>query len=163
MRPLTKLALAGLLAMASSALAAGGDPQRGAQLAMQGDGSGAPCLACHGADGAGNDAAGFPRLAGLDADYLAKQMLDYNAGKRVSPIMQPNIDNFDEQQLRDLAAYYASLPAPASAAPANVSDAQLALGRKLATEGDWDTYIPPCSSCHGGRTSDRFVCRGGGG
>ena len=116
---------------------------------MQGDGSGAPCLACHGADGAGNDAAGFPRLAGLDADYLAKQMLDYNAGKRVSPIMQPNIDNFDEQQLRDLAAYYASLPAPASAAPANVSDAQLALGRKLATEGDWDTYIPPCSSCHG--------------
>lgn len=63
--------------------------------------------------------------------------------------MQPNIDNFDEQQLRDLAAYYASLPAPASAAPANVSDAQLALGRKLATEGDWDTYIPPCSSCHG--------------
>ncbi|MBE01697.1 c-type cytochrome [Marinobacter lutaoensis] len=149
MRPLTKLALAGLLAMASSALAAGGDPQRGAQLAMQGDGSGAPCLACHGADGAGNDAAGFPRLAGLDADYLAKQMLDYNAGKRVSPIMQPNIDNFDEQQLRDLAAYYASLPAPASAAPANVSDAQLALGRKLATEGDWDTYIPPCSSCHG--------------
>lgn len=119
------------------------------QLAMQGDGSGAPCLACHGADGAGNDAAGFPRLAGLDADYLAKQMLDYNAGKRVSPIMQPNIDNFDEQQLRDLAAYYASLPAPASAAPANVSDAQLALGRKLATEGDWDTYIPPCSSCHG--------------
>ena len=149
MRPHTKLALAGLLAMASSALAAGGDPQRGAQLAMQGDGSGAPCLACHGADGAGNDAAGFPRLAGLDADYLAKQMLDYNAGKRVSPIMQPNIDNFDEQQLRDLAAYYASLPAPASAAPANVSDAQLALGRKLATEGDWDTYIPPCSSCHG--------------
>ncbi len=73
MRPLTKLALAGLLAMASSALAAGGDPQRGAQLAMQGDGSGAPCLACHGADGAGNDAAGFPRLAGLDADYLAKR------------------------------------------------------------------------------------------
>ena len=103
----------------------------------------------HGADGSGNNAGGFPRLAGLDAAYLTRQMLAYNSGERVSPVMQPNIDNFDEQQIRDLAAYYAAMPIPETTTPANVSDEVLALGEKLANQGDWDNYIPPCSSCHG--------------
>ena len=63
-------------------LYAQGNPDQGAKLASQGDGSGAPCFACHGADGNGNNAAGFPRLAGLSASYLAKQMLDYKHGVR---------------------------------------------------------------------------------
>jgi len=150
MRRLFPLALTGLLSMGFPAMTmAAGNPERGAQLATQGDGSGAPCLACHGADGAGMDAAGYPRLAGLDAGYLLKQMRDYNAGTRVSPVMQPNIDNFNDQQLQDLAAYYASLPVPATSGNPPASEEQLALGRKLAEEGDWDNYIPPCSSCHG--------------
>ncbi|MBD3640666.1 MAG: cytochrome c4 [Marinobacter sp.] len=150
MKTLSQLILTGAMtALASGAYAAGGDPERGAQLAAQGDGSGAPCLACHGADGSGNNAAGFPRLAGLDANYLANQMLAYNNGGRISPVMQPNVDNFDEQQIRDLAAYYAAMSIPETTTPANVSDEVLALGEKLANQGDWDNYIPPCSSCHG--------------
>lgn len=150
MRRLFPLALTGLLSMGFPAMTmAAGNPERGAQLAAQGDGSGAPCLACHGADGAGMDAAGYPRLAGLDAGYLLKQMRDYNAGTRVSPIMQPNVDNFSDQQLQDLAAYYASLPVPATSGNPPASREQLALGKKLAEEGDWDNYIPPCSACHG--------------
>lgn len=150
MKLLSHLILTGAMtALASGAYAAGGNPERGAQLAAQGDGSGAPCLACHGADGSGNNAGGFPRLAGLEAAYLAQQMLDYNSGDRVSPVMQPNIDNFDEQQIRDLAAYYAAMPVPETTTPANVSDEVLALGEKMANQGDWDNYIPPCSSCHG--------------
>jgi len=150
MKTLSHLILAGVMsALACSANASEGDPEQGAKLAAQGDGSGAPCLACHGADGSGNNAAGFPRLAGLDAGYLARQMLDYNSGDRVSPVMQPNIDNFNEQQIRDLAAYYANMPVPETTTPANVSAEVLALGEKLANEGDWDNDIPPCSSCHG--------------
>ncbi|GAA0842369.1 c-type cytochrome [Marinobacter szutsaonensis] len=150
MKILSKLILTGAItALASGAYAAGGNPERGGQLAAQGDGSGAPCLACHGADGSGNNAGGFPRLAGLDATYLTSQMLAYNNGGRISPVMQPNIDNFDEQQIRDLAAYYAAMPIPETTTPANVSDEVLALGEKLANQGDWDNYIPPCSSCHG--------------
>ncbi|WP_417566443.1 c-type cytochrome [Marinobacter sp.] len=150
MAPLSKLILAwALISLATGVTAADGDPERGEQLAAQGDGSGAPCLACHGADGSGNNAAGFPRLAGLDSAYLAKQMLDYNAGARVSPIMQPNINNFDEQQIRDLAAYYATMSVPQATAPAPVNEDVLAQGEKLANQGDWDNYIPPCSSCHG--------------
>ncbi len=71
-------------------------------------------MACHGQDGGGNNAGGFPRLAGLDENYLAKQMRDYNSGSRTSPIMQPNVDNFSDQQLQDIAAYYAAMPVPAT-------------------------------------------------
>lgn len=143
--------LAAVFAMAatSASAAESGNPDRGATLATQGDGSGAPCTACHGADGAGNNAGGFPRLAGLDADYLFKQMVDMNAGKRTSPVMQPNIDNFDEQQLRDLAAYYAGMPVPKTSTATSVDASVMAMGSKLVNEGDWDNYVPPCSTCHG--------------
>lgn len=134
--------------LASGAVQAAGVAADGQKIVMQGDGSGAPCLACHGMDGAGNDAGGFPRLAGLDVEYLAKQMHDYNRGVRVSPIMQPNVDNLSEQQILDVAAYYASQPIPAVKAP-DVSDDVMALGEKLATRGDWSKHLPSCNSCHG--------------
>ncbi len=127
---------------------AAGDAQRGQTVVMQGNGSGAPCLACHGLDGAGNDAAGFPRLAGLDAGYLVKQMQDYRAGTRQSAIMAPNVDNLDDQQIADVAAWYAGQTA--AVPPLADADAELlALGEKLATRGDWDNYVVPCESCHG--------------
>lgn len=143
-----RLTLAAALLASGVVQAQGGVAANGQQIALQGDGSGAPCLACHGLDGAGNDAAGFPRLAGLDADYIAKQIRDYNRGTRVSVVMQPNVDNLSEQQILDVAAYYASLPVPA-AAPASADPALLALGEQIATRGDWDHYIPACESCHG--------------
>ncbi|MBP0048611.1 cytochrome c4 [Marinobacterium sp. AK62] len=141
-----RLALASA-ALCSSVVQAQGVVADGQQVAMKGDGSGAPCLACHGMDGAGNNAAGFPKLAGLDADYIAKQIRDYNAGTRVSGVMQPNVDNLTEQQILDVSAYYASLPSPDTAVEAEAS--LLASGKVLATRGDWDHYIPACESCHG--------------
>ncbi|MBV0934467.1 c-type cytochrome [Marinobacterium weihaiense] len=141
-----RLMLAGAL-LVSSAVQAQGVAADGQQVAMQGDGSGAPCMACHGMDGAGNNAAGFPRLAGLDAAYIAKQIRDYNAGTRVSGVMQPNVDNLTEQQILDVSAYYAAQPVPKAQTG---GDAELlALGEKLAKRGDWDNYIPACESCHG--------------
>ncbi|MEO8408995.1 MAG: hypothetical protein ABI478_00365, partial [Propionivibrio sp.] len=45
----------------------------GLQIATQGNSDGAiACTSCHGPDGMGNAAAGFPRLAGMDAGYLAR-------------------------------------------------------------------------------------------
>lgn len=125
-----------------------GDPAAGQQLVMQGDGKGgAPCLACHGVDGAGNDAAGFPRLAGLDAGYLARQLRDYRDGRRSDPIMLPNAANLSDQQIDDVAAYYQGQSAQPT--PAGADDSVLALGEKLVKQGDWDNYIAPCESCHG--------------
>ncbi len=142
-----RLTLAGAL-LVSGAVQAQGVAANGQQVVMQGDGSGAPCLACHGLDGVGNNAAGFPRLAGMDAEYIAKQIRDYNSGTRVSVIMQPNVDNLTEQQILDVAAYYAQQPVPKAEAAS--ADAEvMALGEKIAKRGDWNNYIPACESCHG--------------
>ncbi|TNE71429.1 MAG: cytochrome c4 [Gammaproteobacteria bacterium] len=149
-RQFSRLLIAGCTALLLTPTSqAQGNPEQGASLVTQGDGSGAPCMACHGPDGGGNAAAGFPRLAGLDADYLAKQMQDYNAGRRVNAVMQPNVDNFSDQQLRDIAAYYSELPIPMPSSSSNAGDKALAMGQKLAESGDWDNNIPPCSTCHG--------------
>lgn len=142
-----RLTLAGAL-LASGVVQAQGVVDSGQQIAMQGDGSGAPCLACHGMDGVGNNAASFPRLAGLDADYIAKQIRDYNAGIRVSAVMQPNVDNLSEQQILDVAAYYASQPVPVVQA-SDINEEMLALGEKIALRGDWSKHLPSCNSCHG--------------
>jgi len=47
------------------------------------------CVTCHGAEGEGMAAAGFPRLAGLSAGYMKKQLADFASGERANPIMQP--------------------------------------------------------------------------
>ncbi|SEH68089.1 Cytochrome c553 [Stutzerimonas xanthomarina] len=47
------------------------------------------CITCHGAEGEGMAAAGFPRLAGLPAGYMRKQLGDFASGARANPTMQP--------------------------------------------------------------------------
>lgn len=72
------------------------------------------CTACHQADGSGKNVPGgesWPRLAGLDAAYIAKQLHDYQSGERSNASMMPFANMLDEQQIADVAAYYASLPA----------------------------------------------------
>lgn len=49
----------------------------------------APCVTCHGIDGAGQAAMGSPRLASLNAAYLLKQLDDFASGARNNPIMTP--------------------------------------------------------------------------
>jgi cytochrome c553 len=61
------------------------DAGPGAKIAAQGTSKGvAPCMTCHGPDGAGIAPAGYPRITGLDAAYLAKQLRDCRGGKRRS-------------------------------------------------------------------------------
>lgn len=136
------------LALSGGAALAAGDPANGEKIALQGDGVGAPCIACHGPDGAGGDEAGFPRLPGLPAEYIAKQIRDYKSGARNNPIMQANLSSLSEAQIVDVAAYYAGLPVPAMPVRP-VSAEATALGEKLATQGDWSRHLPACKTCHG--------------
>jgi cytochrome c553 len=139
--------LAGLTLSGGAALAAG-NAAEGEKIALQGDGVGAPCVACHGPDGAGVDEAGFPRLPGLPAEYIAKQIRDYKSGARNNPIMQANLSSLSEQQIVDVAAYYAGMPTPVMPVK-SVPEQTLALGEKLVTQGDWSRHLPACESCHG--------------
>lgn len=137
-----------LLLLAASAF--GADIERGRQIATQGNGSGAvACASCHGINGAGNGAAGFPRLAGLDAEYLAKQIADFKAGSRDNAIMNPIAAALSADEAAAVAAYYAGQQARTATQRPSVSPAVLERGKRLAEVGDWDNDLPACVSCHG--------------
>jgi cytochrome c553 len=108
---------------------------RGATLALQ-------CTMCHGARGLSD--ANTPNLAGQYAPAIYKQLQDYKSGARTSAIMSPRVANLTEQDLRDVAAYYAYLPRlrayhPASAGPTP----------QIVLHGAPMRNIPPCATCHG--------------
>ncbi|MEW9623016.1 c-type cytochrome [Rhodanobacter geophilus] len=119
-----------------------------AAMARQGNGKGAaPCMACHGVDGGGMEANGYPRLAGLDAAYLRHQLDDFANGTRTNPAMQPNASALSEDERAALAKYYSAMPLPARfAKPAAAPDAR---GERLAERGDWNRGLPGCVQCHG--------------
>ncbi len=117
-------------------------------IAMQGNKAATSCQTCHGADGGGTAAAGFPRLAGLDAGYIEQQLLNFRSGKRSNPVMQPIAEALSKKEVTLVAAYYAALPVPAST-PEIGDAALLSKGATLATVGDWDHEIPACFQCHG--------------
>ena len=66
------------------------------------------CAACHGADGAKPVAPAQPVLAGQYADYLAKAISDYKSGARNNAIMKGFAAGLSNQDIQDLAAWFAS-------------------------------------------------------
>lgn len=115
----------------------------GRVVAMSGGAGGADnaCFACHGLDGAG-DGAGVPRLAGMDAGYLQKQLRDYSAGLRPDKVMAPIAAKLDDRAQRAVATYYSGLPAPSHPASSGVAPA-------LYFQGDEARGIAACAACHG--------------
>jgi cytochrome c553 len=104
------------------------------------------CLPCHGGGAAGAQAAPtFPKLDGQHAAYLEKQLREYMAGKRKSDIMAPLIGALKKQQIRGMAAHFAS-QAPARGAAENPELA--ARGKVLYEEGNRATGVPGCVGCH---------------
>ena len=91
-----------ILMFAANALQAAGDPTRGNELRGE-------CSDCHGEDGMGDEE--YPRLAGLDEGYLLEQMKLIQKGERSeeAEMMLWFFEDLEEQDLEDLAAYYASL------------------------------------------------------
>ena len=72
----------------------------------------AVCAACHGPKGISVYPL-WPSLAGQQEAYLAKQIKEFRDGARVEATMQPFVANLTDQDIADLAAYYASLsPCP---------------------------------------------------
>lgn len=108
----------------------------------------ASCIACHGADGMGNAAVGYPRLAGLPATYIADQLHYFGDGMRRNAIMSGMVKSLSAAQVTALARYYAGLKP--SAKPAAMPAAAVAAeGERLALRGDWEKGIPACIRCHG--------------
>jgi cytochrome c553 len=102
------------------------------------------CAACHGADG-NSVAPTFPRLAGLQAEYIAKQLADFRAGRRKSDVMAPLVANLDAGDMPALGAFYAAK----KPTPGAVQDQKLAAqGKALFDDGNTATGVPACGGCH---------------
>lgn len=112
--------------------------------AEAGAGKVAMCAACHGPDG-NSITPDFPKLAGIGEKYLYKQLKDVKEGNRVIVQMTGMLDNFDEQDLRDIAAYYDAQ----NMVPGVATDAGLvARGEEIYRGGDLATGLPACTGCH---------------
>ena len=139
--------LAGLLMSISVSALAAADP---AAVYTQGGANPAAmaCVTCHGAEGEGMAAAGFPRLAGLSANHMKKQLADFASGKRANPIMQPIAAALSPEEADAVTTMLAEKPRPDVE---RIGRASLVhgLGETLALRGAWDRNIPECVACHG--------------
>ena len=137
---LSALTLQALPAAASEAKtgAAAPDAAKGQAIAAQ------VCSACHAADGSRGSPA-YPILGGQHPEYLNKQLQEFKAGKRANAIMQGFAGTLSEDDMRNVAAFYASKPAKPGAA----KDKDLAtLGEKIYRGGLADRNVPACAGCH---------------
>lgn len=70
------------------------------------------CQACHGPDGNGIGDPQYPNIAGQYADYLAKALHDYKSGARKNAIMAGFATTLSDEDIANLAAYFASQTGP---------------------------------------------------
>lgn len=127
-----------------------GDAERGRELNQT-----LFCVSCHGSEGVA-PSMNWPHLAGQKADYTIKMMLDYQSGLRHEGLRARLMHHVavlvSAQEIADLAAFYASLPAPVEAETPR-PEVRLAASdlpaEVLVRKGDPTRLITPCASCHG--------------
>ena len=105
----------------------------GATLALR-------CTACHGAQGVSG--ADTPNLAGQYSEVIYKELVDFKRGARVDAVMGAMVAALSDQDMLDLAHYYAYLPH-------TEPDHALSQAPALVRVGDPMRGIAPCASCHG--------------
>ena len=123
----------------ATAPASKGDPKAAESIVNQ------VCAGCHALDG-NSAAAANPKLAGLNSEYLYKQLTEFKSGARKNALMSGMVASLSAQDLLNLAAYYsAQQPKPGTS-----KDKELALhGQKVYRGGVLGAGVPACASCHG--------------
>jgi cytochrome c553 len=132
---------AAFLSGGAHAGAAGG---QSAGDAAAGEAKAAVCVACHGPMGNSINPV-WPSLAGQHPEYIYKQLMDFKSGARVNDMMSPQVLTLEEQDFRNLAAYFAGQqPTPGTADPNSVE-----LGERIYRGGNPATGVAACTGCHG--------------
>jgi cytochrome c553 len=114
----------------------------------------AECTRCHGSENTPPTSALTPKLAGQSEAYLLSALEDYTNSRRRSGIMALVSVPLAPEARRELASYFAGLPARAG--ETSPEPARVERGRRIATEGTPDKAIPACLSCHSGRAAADF-------
>jgi cytochrome c553 len=128
--PIVLVALSAAVLIAASGIAPAADASAGKALAEG-------CAGCHGADGVSQMPL-TPSLAGEPDEFVQWQLVYFRSGARKSEVMGPIAEALSNDDIRNLGAFYASLPPPK---PAAVPDALAQKGEKLALQHR-------CQSCH---------------
>lgn len=103
------------------------------------------CVACHRADGNSANPE-WPKLAGQVPAYIVAQLQGFKQGLRQNPLMADIAQGLSEQDMQDLAAYFASQELQLTGA----TNAELAKqGQRLYRGGNANTQIAACMGCHG--------------
>ncbi len=144
MKTTFKLLLAGALACAatlSHAAPSAADQARAEELVS------GRCFLCHGTAGESSSSM-FPRLAGQHANYIAKQLADFQSGRRKSETMGSMVTDLTTADMAALGAYFEAMK-PEAQKP---SDVDLAgVGRYIFVKGNAFSGVPACQSCHGAK------------
>jgi cytochrome c553 len=108
---------------------------------------GGSCFLCHGMQGESATEL-FPRLAGQNAAYIAKQLANFKSGERKSEVMPRMVTTLTEEDMRALGLYFSRQKSPPHAS----ADPLLATkGREIYTRGGAATEVAACVGCHGER------------
>lgn len=124
-------------AVATPLALAQGDPEAGEEKAQV-------CAACHGPDG-NSPSDQYPSLAGQGVPYAVKQLQEFKSGDRENAIMQGQAAGLSEQDMQNLAAFYAKQNIEIGQAKQDLVEK----GERLYRGGDVDKGIPACAGCHG--------------
>lgn len=113
-----------------------GDPVAGKDKAQL-------CQGCHGEHGNSTDTL-IPKLAGQYSIYIVKELRNYQAGVRTHQIMNAMAATVNDDDLKDIAAYFANQDKMSGHSPQ-----QNQLGKHLFLRGDISRAILACVNCHG--------------
>jgi len=112
--------------------------------AKAGESKSAACGACHGIDGNPTDKQ-YPKLAGQNEAYIARQITLFKSQKRQNPIMMGFAATLSEQDMHDIGAYFAGK----TSLPGVADDKLVERGQALYRAGDVKLGVPACMACHG--------------
>lgn len=133
-------ALASPAAESGKSFGLDGDPEKGKEKANQ------VCQACHGMDGNGIPGQPvWPKLAGQHPQYIYKQLMNFKNNERYNVQMSPMAMPLTEDDVKNLAAYYATLDQSGGTAEA----ALVKQGESIYRAGNPESGVPACTGCHG--------------
>ncbi len=115
--------------------------ERGKQVA------GSVCVACHGADGY-SPIPTNPNLAGMPAEYIAKQLEHFKSGTRVNAIMQGMAAGLTPEDMKAVGDFYYAQRGKTQAVARDQKKAER--GQLIYRVGIAEAKVPACASCHGG-------------
>jgi cytochrome c553 len=126
-------------AMVSTQAIAQADEARAKRIA------GGSCFLCHGANGESTSEV-FPRLAGQNAEYIAKQLKAFKTGQRKSSAMADMSARLTDDEMLALGKYYEKMTPPREPS----KEPLLAgMGQYIYHNGNKFSGVPSCASCHG--------------